>query len=47
MSWNELIAEARAAGVLAFCADGVAVLVRDSKAVQPATTEEKPNDSDQ
>jgi len=28
MKWEELIAEARAAGVLAFCSDGVAVLKR-------------------
>lgn len=26
MKWEEIIAEARAAGVLAFCADGIAVL---------------------
>jgi hypothetical protein len=26
MKWEELIAEARAAGVLAFCAEGIAVL---------------------
>jgi hypothetical protein len=26
MKWEELIAEARAAGVLKFCADGIAVL---------------------
>jgi hypothetical protein len=29
MKWEEIIAEARTAGVLAFCADGVAVLKRD------------------
>lgn len=28
MKWEELIAEARAAGVLAFCNDGIAVLNR-------------------
>jgi hypothetical protein len=28
MKWEEIIAEARAAGVLAFCADGIAVLKR-------------------
>lgn len=28
MKWEELIAEARAAGVLAFCAEGIAVLKR-------------------
>jgi hypothetical protein len=28
MKWEELIAEARAAGVLAFCTDGIAVLKR-------------------
>jgi hypothetical protein len=47
MKWEELIAEARSAGVLAFCADGIAVLNRDnakspeSSARPPAETREQ------
>jgi hypothetical protein len=46
MKWEELIAEARAAGVLAFCADGIAVAVsrparRGAKAMESGTQEKK------
>lgn len=37
MKWEELIAEARAAGVLKFYAEGIAVLQQPAKADKPAT----------
>jgi hypothetical protein len=35
VTWNELIAESRAAGVLAFCSEGIAVLQRDNATPPP------------
>lgn len=43
MKWEELIAEARSAGVLAFCADGIAVL---KKADDAAKKENRQSGSD-
>lgn len=39
MKWEELIAEARAAGVLAFCAEGIAVLKQVPTHAAPPETE--------
>lgn len=36
MKWEELIAEARAAGVLAFCNEGIAVLNREGAQAKPS-----------
>jgi len=45
MKWEELIAEARSAGVLAFCSDGIAVLKRSdaetSQSAPPASGEDR------
>lgn len=37
VKWEEIIAEARSAGILAFCADGVAVLKRADDAAKEKT----------
>lgn len=44
MKWEELIANARSAGVLAFCADGIAVLQRErgeKKSTEPAPGQDR------
>ena len=35
MKWEEIIAEARAAGILAFCSEGIAVLKRRDAEKKP------------
>jgi hypothetical protein len=44
MKWEELIAEARAAGVLKFCADGIAVLQQvPTHHVPPSESSQRPS----
>jgi hypothetical protein len=44
MKWEELIAEARAAGVLKFCAEGIAVLQQvPTHHVPPSESSQKPS----
>jgi hypothetical protein len=42
MKWEEIIAEARAAGILAFCSEGIAVLKRRGESETPAESGSKP-----
>lgn len=43
MKWEELIAEARAAGVLAFCSEGIAVLKQVPTHHGPPQANENPS----
>jgi hypothetical protein len=51
MKWEEIVAEARAAGILAFCSEGIAVLKRRDDAekppVRPGPTESSPQSPSQ